>query len=179
MPAEYTGGLGPSGISALKTFVDAGGTVIALDESADFASSVFGLPVRDVAHEAGDAFFCPGSILRLELDPSQPLAYGMSAHTAAFFAFSSAYEPVATRPTTDGHSGAPGAEGMQTIARYGSSNVLLSGWLEGERVIAGRSAVIQASVGLGHVDLLGFPVQHRAQSHATFRLLFNAIFTSR
>jgi hypothetical protein len=103
----------------------------------------------------------------------------MSAHTAAFFAFSSAYEPVATRPTTDGHSGASGIGGLQTIARYGNSNVLLSGWLEGESVIAGRSAVMQASVGLGHVDLLGFPVQHRAQSHATFRLLFNAIFTSR
>ncbi len=179
MPVEYTGGLGPSGISALKTFVDAGGTVIALDESADFASSLFGLPVRDVAHEAGDGFFCPGSILRLELDPSQPLSYGMSAHTAAFFAFSSAYEPITTRPTTDGHSGASGPGGLQTIARYGNSDVLLSGWLEGESVIAGRSAVMQASVGLGHVDLLGFPVQHRAQSHATFRLLFNAIFTSR
>ena len=183
MPPEYTGGLGPSGIDALKKFVNAGGTLIALDESADFAMATFELPLRDVAHEAGDRFFCPGSILRLDIDPSQPLGYGMSAHTAAFFAFSSAYETIATRPTTDGHSGgqfsdrAPG--GMQTVARYGSSDVLLSGWLEGEDVIAGRSAVVQASVGLGHVDLLGFPAQHRGQSHATFRLLFNAIFTSR
>ena len=57
--------------------------------------------------------------------------------------------------------------------------MLLSGWLDGESVIAGRPAVVQASVGAGRVVLIGFRAQHRAQSHATFRLLFNAIFTSR
>ena len=57
--------------------------------------------------------------------------------------------------------------------------MLLSGWLEGEQVIAGRPAVVQVALGAGRVVLLGFPVQHRAQSLATFRLLFNAILTSR
>jgi hypothetical protein len=54
----------------------------------------------------------------------------------------------------------------------------LSGWLEGERDIAGRAAIVDASVGSGHVLLFGFPVQHRGQSLATFRFLFNAIFTA-
>jgi hypothetical protein len=179
MPPEYVGGLGSSGVDALKKFVQAGGTVIALDESGGFATTTFELPLRDVAREAGDTFFCPGSILRLDLDPAQPLAYGMSAQTAAFFSFSSAYEQVATRPAIDGHGGAPTASPIQTIARYGNRDLLLSGWLEGEDVIAGRSAVVRASVGLGHVVIVGFPAQHRAQSHATFRLLFNAIFTAR
>ena len=53
----------------------------------------FRLPLRDVARDAGaDRFFCPGSILRVELDPSQPLSYGMNPQTAGFFGFSSAYE---------------------------------------------------------------------------------------
>ncbi len=69
--------------------------------------------------------------------------------------------------------------GMETVAHYGSRDLLLSGWLEGEDIIAGRAAVVQATVGTGHVVLLGFPVQHRGQSHATFRLLFNAIFSAR
>jgi hypothetical protein len=54
----------------------------------------------------------------------------------------------------------------------------MSGWLEGERVIAGRSAVLDARVGSGRAVLIGFRAQHRAQAHATFRLLFNAIHTS-
>jgi hypothetical protein len=56
---------------------------------------------------------------------------------------------------------------------------LLSGWIEGEKVIAGRSAVVQATVGAGRIVLFGFRVQHRGQSHATFRLLFNALFDAR
>jgi hypothetical protein len=56
---------------------------------------------------------------------------------------------------------------------------LLSGWLEGEQIIAGHPAVVQVNAGSGRVILLGFPVQHRGQSLATFRLLFNSILTSR
>ena len=76
------------------------------------AISAFALPVRDVAHESEDRLFVPGSILRLDVDASRPLAYGMEPHTAAFFAFSSAFEVAA---------------GMDTIARYGSKDLLLSG----------------------------------------------------
>ena len=45
-------------------------------------------------------------------------------------------------------------------------------------MIAGRAAVVPARVGAGRVVLLGFRVQHRGQSLATFRLLFNAILTT-
>jgi hypothetical protein len=181
MPPEYVGGLGAAGIDALTRFVNAGGTLVALDEATRFAINTFELPLKDVAREAGDKVFCPGSLLRLDVDTSQPLGYGLTGQTAAFFAFSSAFEPVATRAattTTDGHGGSAGFDGVQTIARYGSRDLLLSGWLEGENVIAGRAAVVQTNVGLGHIVLIGFPAQHRGQSDATFRLLFNAIFTA-
>ena len=159
-------------------FVEAGGTLICLDQSGGLAIDLFKLSVRDVAHEASsDRFFCPGSIVRVELDPSQPIAYGMPARTAGFFSFSSAYE-VAGPTTSAGHSGDLGPAPVQTIARYGAKDILLSGWLEGEPVIAGRSAVVQATVGAGRVVLIGFRAQHRAQSLATFRLLFNSILTA-
>jgi hypothetical protein len=172
------GGLGAEGVAALKQFVEAGGTIIALDQAGGLAIDAFGLPLRDVARAAGDAFFCPGSILRLDLDPQHPLAYGMPARTAAFFAFSSAYEESTAQP--NGRTGADAARGagLRTAARYATGNLLLSGWLEGEQTIAGRAAVVEARVGTGRVVLLGFRVQHRGQSHATFRLLFNAVFSA-
>ena len=179
VPPEYAGGLGDAGLDALKKFVEAGGSLICLDDAGSLAITAFNLPVRDVAREAGNKFFCPGSILRLEVDPSQPLTYGMSPETAAFFAFSAAYEPIAARATSDGHGGEPPVGSLQSIARYGTKDLLLSGWLEGGELIAGRSAVLQAAVGAGHVLLIGFPAQHRGQSLATFRLVFNAIFTAR
>jgi glutamine amidotransferase-like uncharacterized protein len=91
----------------------------------------------------------------------------MPAHASGFFAYGSAYEA------------APGATTVETIARYGAKDLLVSGWLEGEAVIAGRAAIVSASVGAGRIVLFGFRVQHRAQSLATFRLLFNAIFSAR
>jgi hypothetical protein len=165
VPPEYAGGLGEEGLAALIAFVQAGGTLICLDRAGELAINAFQLPIRDVARDApDDQFFCPGSILRIDLDPSDPLSYGMQARTAGFFSFSSAYE-VDNRAST-----------IRTAARYGASNLLLSGWLQGESVIAGRSAVVRATVGAGQVVLLGFRVQHRGQSLATFRLLFNSIF---
>jgi len=49
-----------------------------------------------------------------------------------------------------------------------------TGGLEGEGVIAGRGAVINARVGLGRVVLIGFRPQWRGQPFGTFRVLFNA-----
>ena len=178
LPEEYTGGLGAEGTAALRAFVEAGGTLVALDSSAALAITALNLPVRDVAQGAGPSeFFCPGSIVGLELDSSHPLSFGMLPKTAAFFAYSAAYE-VTTPPTTDGHAGNSGTPLIETVARYPSRDVLMSGWLEGERVIAGRGAVLDARVGSGRAVLIGFRAQHRAQAHATFRLLFNAIHTS-
>jgi hypothetical protein len=167
MPPEYVGGLGDEGMAALREFVLAGGTLVALDSSSQFVIDALSLPVRDTLRDRpADEFFCPGSILRLVLDPSHPLAFGMTAETAAFFASGSGFE------LTDGRE--PGVT-ARIVGRYADEDVLLSGWLEGEPHIAGRGAIVEARVGQGRAVLIGFRAQHRGQSHATFRVLFNAI----
>jgi len=173
-PPEYSGGLGDAGLDALRAFVRAGGTLICLGQSSTLAISSFDLAVKDLASEPGNRLFCPGSIVRLELDGTHALAYGMERRTAAFCAFSAVFEPSAA----SGNAGEPARAAIETVGRYGSKDVLLSGWLEGEDVIAGRGAIVQANVGEGRVLLFGFPVQHRGQSHATFRLLFNSLFSA-
>lgn len=177
VPTEYSGGLGPTGIEALRAFVRAGGSLICLGASGTLAIGAFELPLRDVARDNETLPFVPGSIVKLSLDPAQPLTYGMEVNTAAFFAFSSVYGSASADRSTP-YAAPSMAAGMRTIARYGERDVLLSGWLEGENLIAGRAAIVEASVGTGRVVLFGFPVQHRGQSLVTFRLLFNALFTA-
>jgi len=167
MPPGYGAGLGDDGARELEAFVRAGGTLICLDQAAGYAIDAFKLPVRDIARQPRDKFFCPGSLVRIDLDPTKPLGYGMPSSAAAFFSDGSAYDIAQDAP------------GVTTIARYATKDLLVSGWLEGEGVIAGRPAAVSVAVGTGRVVLFGFRVQHRAQSFATFRLLFNAIFTAR
>ena len=178
MPPEYTGGLSPAGVDALRAFVRAGGTLVCLGQSSGFAIGAFDLPVRDVARDADDKLFVPGSIVRVALDPSQPLSYGMPADTAGFFVFSSVFGALSAAGPGAPYAEPSRAAGMKTVAHYGQQDVVLSGWIEGEELLAGRSAVVEAPIGAGRVVLFGFPVQHRAQSYATFRLLFNALFTA-
>jgi hypothetical protein len=172
VPPEYVGGLGQAGIDHLKAFVEAGGTLVCLDQAGQLALEAFPLSLADATRTAGDRYFGPGSIVRVNIDPTQPLGFGLPAEVAGFFSYSSAY--VSTNPAT---TGAVAAE-LRSIARYGSGNPLISGWLEEPGVIAGQSAVVEARVGTGRVVLLGFRVQHRGQSTATFRLLFNALFSA-
>jgi hypothetical protein len=170
MPPEFVGGLGDEGVEALRDFVHAGGTLVAIGASSRFAIDALSLPVRDrLAGRPADEFFCPGSILRVSLDTSEPLAFGMTAETGAFFSFGSGFELV--------EGGASDAT-ARIVGRYADEDVLMSGWLEGEALIAGTGAVVEAPAGQGRVVLLGIRAQHRAQSHATFRLLFNAIHTA-
>ena len=116
------------------------------------------------------SIFCPGSIVRLDLE-TDPLTYGMPRETAGFCAFSSAFDIAPSNTAA--------ASTVRMVARYAKSNVLASGWLEGERAIAGKGAMAEVKSGQGRAILFAFRPQHRAQSHATFRLLFNAIHTSK
>ncbi len=163
MPEQYTGGMTERGLQHLKAFVEAGGTLVAMDRASDLPLHVFDLPITNVTASAGEAdFYVPGSILRVAVDATHPVGYGMPAEAAAFFINSPAFEV------------APGAD-VDIVARYPASNLLLSGWLLGERVLADRAAVVHARVGRGHVVLLGFRSEHRGQPHGTFKLLFNAM----
>ena len=171
MPPEYVGGLGTDGVAMLKQFVTGGGTLVTLDSASELAINMLGAPVTDVTRGlTANEYFCPGSVIKLELE-TDPLTYGMPLETAGFCAFNGAFE-VRT-------GAAPDAPTARVIGRYAKSGVLLSGWLEGERAVAGKGAMVEVKAGQGRAILFGFRTQHRAQAHATFRLFFNALHTSR
>ena len=173
---EYAGGIGEEGITSLQEFVELGGSLLCLDSSTRFAIRFFDLPVKNVLEGVGrDKFYCPGSILRINLDPSRPLAYGMRHRAAAYFVHSQAFEITHTsnRDTVKVRMGEP-----IVLASYDKSLTLLSGWIQGEELIHDKAAIVSVPYGQGQVILYGFRVQHRAQTHGTFRLLFNGLLFS-
>ena len=182
MPQAYTGGMTTPGLAHLYEFTRAGGTLVAMDSAAELPLTVFGVHVRDVTKRQNDSdFFIPGTILNVDFDPSQPLAWGMPAHGSAFFARSPAFD-VGREPTRfERQRGVvpPLPEGYHVVATYPKDGLLQSGWLMGESAIAEKAAVVEARVGKGRVALLGFRVQHRGQAHGTYKLLFNAILMPR
>jgi len=163
-PPEYTGGLGKEGLENLKAFVAAGGTLLALGESSDLVIEEFGLPVRNVLRGLSpNEYFCPGSILRVTMDPHHPVAYGLPTETDVYVVGGLAFEITA-------HEG----QAPAVVARY-VEDPLRSGYLLGREKIAGRAALLDVPYGRGRVILVGFRAQHRGQSWGTFKVLFNAL----
>jgi hypothetical protein len=164
-PTEYTGGIGDAGIEALRRFVEAGGTLVCFDASSELAIKHFNLPLKNVLEGVRSSeFYCPGSILRLTVDTDAPLAHGLSRDVDAYFINSSAFET-----TGDGR------ERVHVVARYADRDVLRSGWLLGEKYLAGKIALAEVTLGQGRVVLFGFRPQHRGQTWGTFPFIWNAI----
>ena len=168
MPPEYLSGFGREGVDALKAFVQKGGTLVTFGQAGALPIERFGLPLRDaVAGLKPTEFWSPGSTLRVRFDRDNRLAYGMpSQGLATFLAGSQVYEVVPTERN----------EQVEIIATYADRDILQSGWLLGEQVIARKAAMVAVAHGAGRVVLIGFRPQHRAQTHGTFKLVFNALF---
>ena len=161
MPAEYVGGIGTAGVAALKQFVEDGGTLVAFDDATDIPMQFFGIPVKNALEGLPNTeFYCPGSLLRMSIDQTSPIAAGMPSEQAAFFVNSRAFN--AERPAV-------------AVTSYAARDVLMSGWINGERHVAGKSAIVDVPLGKGRVVLFGFSPIFRGQPHGTFKLLFNAL----
>ncbi|MEO7652133.1 MAG: M14 metallopeptidase family protein, partial [Bryobacteraceae bacterium] len=93
MPAEYTGGIGVKGVAELKEFAGAGGTLVFLNKSTEFAIEYLGVKATNVTREVSSReYYSPGSLLNVQLDPKHPLCYGMPANLAIWSEQSPAWE---------------------------------------------------------------------------------------
>ena len=166
---EYRGGLGDEGMDKLQRFLAAGGTLVTLGAASDLVIDRLLVTVRDVKRGLRrEQHSAPGSILNIEVDTTHPLGYGMAAQTYGFYNNSPFFGVL---------EGAT-AQKATVVVRYPPRSVVASGWLRGEELMAGRAAVVSVDMNPGRVVLFGLRPQHRAQTHATFPLLFNALYLS-
>ncbi|UCC26152.1 MAG: hypothetical protein JSU98_03415 [Gemmatimonadales bacterium] len=170
VPPGYRDGFGAEGVAALEAFVRAGGTLVALGGAAELPIETFqGFPVVNVLDGVSNTeFWARGSTLRVEVDTEHPLGWGMPEQALVVFF------PFADRTAFE-VQGFGTSQRAAKVAVYPDRDVLQSGQLDGEEVIARRSALLEVEHGDGRVVLVGFRTQHRAQTHGTFKFLFNAL----
>lgn len=164
VPPEYRGGLGDSGTAALKAFAQDGGVIVALNK----ASQVYaGKDTPDVSNVlegvTNRQFYVPGSILEVSVDPSNPIAFGSTPTVPIFFELSPAFKV---------------SKDADAVATYSTDHPLLSGWLLGGKYLSGNAALVNESIGKGHIVLFGFRPQYRAMSEVTYKFFFNALLYS-
>jgi hypothetical protein len=164
LPPEYRGGLGPDGAAALKAFVEAGGTIIVQNKAADvyagkdnaaFTNALDGVPNTE--------FYCPGSILEVAVDTSNPIAFGSTPTVPVFFE---------TGPTFKLSGNAI------SVAHYANDHPLLSGWILGGKYLDGTSAIAEIPTGKGRIVAFGFVPMYRGLSEITYKFLLNAMLYS-
>jgi hypothetical protein len=159
MPEEFTGGLGDAGAAALREFASAGGTIVFLNRSTAYATQLLGVKAKNVVEGVSNRdYYSPGSLLNIVLDMKHPLALGLPHEIAIWSEQSPAFA------VEDGG-----------VARYPTTQILASGWLLGEKLLAERAALVDARLGQGRVILFGMRPQYRGQSYQTFKLLFNSL----
>ena len=179
IPAEFRGWLGTISaektIPQLKRFADAGGTIIALGSSTSMGE-LLGVPVKNYLVETDasgaekpltqDKYYIPGSLLRMSVKNTVPLAYGMPNQVDVVFSNSPVFRV------------APGAaaSGTTAVASFDNPDLVSSGWAWGRDYVRGGTAVVDATVGKGKVVLFGPEIAFRAQTHGTFKLLFNGLY---
>lgn len=161
MPPEYCGGIGEDGVKNIKQFIGNGGTIITLNSSAEFAIKRFNLEIKNSVNAIDRKnFFIPGSILKVMNKTDHPIAYGYENEAGIFFRRSPVFE----------------VKQGASVVNYPETNPLLSGWINGEKYLFKKSAIVDVPFGKGKIILIGFPAQYRGQTHGTFRYLFNAIY---
>jgi len=179
IPEEFRGWLGrvtpEKTIPQLKKFLEDGGTIITVGSSTALAYYL-GLPLSNhlvertpqgqVRELPNDKFYVPGSILRVTVDNTAPVAAGLPNNLDVFFDEDPVFrlEPEAS------------LKGVRPIAWFDSPHSLRSGWAWGQNYLDGGVAIAEANVGKGKLYLFGPEITFRAQPHGTFKFLFNGIY---
>lgn len=178
IPAEYANRRGrittEKSIPELKKFLEAGGRIVTIGSSTSLAYHLK-LPVRNELVEMvngeeqrlpGEKFYIPGSVLQAKLDSTQSATYGMPSACDVYFDAS----PVFTLAPDAISKGT-----LKPLLWFPNAKPLRSGWAWGQSYLQGGVTAFEAKVGSGKLYAFGPEITFRAQTHGTFKLLFNQL----
>ncbi len=177
IPEEYRNRLGSVSPeltgSALQDFLADGGSIVTIGSSTRLGNA-FGLTLEDHLEGASrEEYYVPGSILEVAIDEDALVATGMSSPLMVSFNNSPVFKSMA------GAAGDSDRDGVvRPLAWFDQDEPLRSGWAWGQEKLNGGVTMVQARIGDGMIYLFGPPITRRAQPHATFKFLFNAIALS-
>ncbi|HEY6900683.1 MAG TPA: M14 metallopeptidase family protein [Puia sp.] len=181
IPAEYRTHLGrvtaQKSIPELKKFLEAGGHIVTIGSSTNLAYHL-GIPVHDALTEMvsgkerrlpNEKFYIPGSVLRVSLDSTAQPAWGMRSETDVYFDQS---------PVFNINPDAIANGSVRPIAWFPNASPLRSGWAWGQAYLHDGVAAFVANVGQGKLYAFGPEITFRAQTHGTFKFLFNQLYST-
>ena len=180
VPEEYkkqTGRLSAEkSVPQLKKFLENGGRLVTIGSSTNMANHL-GLPVRNHLVELGEngkevrlsaiKYYVPGSVLRVSVDNKLPSAWGMAPQADVYFDNS----PVFRVPTDAIIKGT-----IKPIMWFSEPKSLRSGWAWGQEYLQDGVTAFEAGIGKGRLYAFGPEITFRAQTHGTFKLLFNQLY---
>ncbi len=179
IPEEYRDRLGSvtveKTVPQLRQFLESGGAILTIGSSTNLAYHLE-LPVADALVERGkdgeenslprEKYFVPGSILKIHLDNTHPLAFGLPEELDVMFNKSPLF---ALEPQS-------AIEKVIPVGWFDTDTPLKSGWAWGQHYLERGVTIIEAEVGQGKLFLFTPEIANRAQTHGTFKLLFNGIY---
>ncbi len=179
IPAEFQPLLGKitaaKSIPALKEFLESGGDIVTIGTSANLAYHLQ-LPVRNALVEVvngkeknlpGEKFYIPGSVMQITVDNKQKENWGLGNKADVYFSASPVFKLL---------PGAISNGDVTPLAWYASDKTLRSGWAFGQSYLQDGVAAFVAKVGKGHLYVYGPEITFRAQTHGSYKMLFNQLF---
>jgi len=175
IPSSSASGSLKKSVPELRKFLEAGGRIVTIGSSANLARHLE-VPVKNALTEISNGeekdlsrqkYFIPGSILRVKLARDLPANRGMEAYADVFFNNNPVF-----RITSDGMAGRK----VEPLMWFDMETPLRSGWAWGQIFLKDGIAAFQTKIGKGELVVFGPEITFRAQSHGTFKLLFNQLY---
>jgi hypothetical protein len=167
-------------VPELRKFLESGGTILTIGTSTSLGQHL-GLSLANhlvTVDKEGkeqplprEKFYVPGSLLRVRVDQSHPLAWGLGETADVMFSAS----PTHRLMSDTAANGQENSDSLRRVAWFDDKAPLRSGWAWGQEHLAGGVAIAEAEVGAGRLVLCGPQILFRAQPHGTFKFLFNCI----